>query len=140
MAEKDSVTNGVSHVTKEEVTGDFWIGSTGYYEPIPPGTDQERENQEVHIAENATIPENVTKPFRKKEMRISLYLNEEKVKLLYELCGCCGIDRSRIDDRQGGAIWEMLEWMAPVLKVRAYFVELFGPIFNETPDRERKRG
>jgi hypothetical protein len=129
MTENDSVTKESPIVTKEE--GFTILNGNGIQKlrELLRENGENQEKEENHLGENSPISENVTKPKRKREMRISLYLNEEKVKLLYSLADCCGVHRSRIDDRQGSAIWQMLEYMEPVLIMR-----------NQARDMARKIG
>ena len=118
MAETDSVTKESPIVTKEEKPKEKMDVFVTFGQVETEEEYEKRLSEENQLGKNSLNPENVTKPKRKREMRISLYLNEEKVKLLYSLADCCGVHRSRIDDRQGSAIWQMLEYMEPVLIMR----------------------
>jgi len=115
MAETDPVTKDSSDVTKWGNLLDKIEAEEKKKAGIP------GENEEISAVlqeQNPEIGVLVTKPKRKKEKRISLYLTPERTKQLYELCDIVGIHRSRIDDNDGNAIWQILDYMDPVLQMR----------------------
>jgi len=60
--------------------------------------------------------------------RINLVINEKRYGKLREACECVGIDPSRIDDHDQDVIWDILDWVVPILrfrnKIRDYVREL----------------
>jgi hypothetical protein len=57
-------------------------------------------------------------PKKRKEKRINLYCNKKRTIQLNTLCGYLGFDQSRVADNDSELIWQILDRMEGVLKVR----------------------
>jgi hypothetical protein len=55
---------------------------------------------------------------RKKEKRINLYCTTAQIAELEQICEYLGIDKSRLEDNSSGVIWEIINRVTGVLKVR----------------------
>jgi hypothetical protein len=104
----------------------------------PPETEGMAEIEPGTEAQKGTS-ENVDVKRKYRYPTILVRLNREREAKLKEACQVIGLDPSRVDDHQAEVVWEIVEWVVPLMKMRGALMELFGPILNETPERERKR-